>query len=96
MIICHVVVQDQKECFMVGAAKLVAIFLQPNARACATTMGEGPEAEGLKHFVFTFYTFDGIKNSMGVYGKDERDAKIRLREYCGKICKIKLIGDKDL
>lgn len=66
------------------------MFLKPNARACATTFGEGPEAEGLKSFTFTFYTFDGIKNSMGVYGKNERDARIRLREYCGKICKIEL------
>ena len=66
------------------------MFLRPNARACATVFGEGPEAEGLKQFVFTFYTFDGIKNSMAVYGKDERDARIRLREYYGKICKIEL------
>lgn len=66
------------------------MFLRPNARACATVFREGPEAEGLKQFVFTFYTFDGIKNSMAVYGKDERDARIRLREYYGKICKIEL------
>lgn len=67
------------------------VFLIPNAHSCATVYGEGPESEGLKYFMFNFYTFDGVRHSAGVHGKNERDARIRLREMYGKICKIEVI-----
>ena len=64
------------------------VFYRPDARTCATIYGEGPQAEGLKPFCFKFYTFDGKEHSELVHGKDERDARVRLRELYGKICKI--------